>query len=286
MNSQPNNKTTHANVFIPILAICLYILIASSAHAEDAIKLKSFSTDNGIKSLGLSLNYSWVLSSTAAASLRGNISGDNRVSLNDFLDMNVNDEIFSPFGITSLYFNGGLGFESDQTFKNDQIYFGGNLTYAPSTTNKEYNVFDWPFAALRWLFRQEKVNTGIMPSFLAGYELTDPQSGSTVSTHTNGATYPRLHLEASMNTPLIWNPGSPNIYIEMDYRYYKETNPSDATIDAGLDRFEYFAIAMKFPRCEILGNGGPYIGISTGTLPLDSKTDHVLEAGINYALPH
>jgi len=194
----------------------------------------------------------------------------------DTMLKNMTNQFYIDFS-----FIGGL--ESNQSFTEKQYYYGGQLgfdakAWNPDSTLAQYNIFDWPFAAIRWLSGTDETflpRGSTIPTVLIGVDLVDPQSGVVKQVHSDKSTFTRLRSEASFRTPIVEIMKNNLAYFEADYRYYKEFNASGETKKEKLDKFEYFTSAL------ILSNG-IFVSYSTGKLPLDAKKDQVYELGFKF----
>jgi hypothetical protein len=282
---------------LSIITLAAFLFLFSwpeFSAAADLCKFapRAFNNDGGI-SLGLGLELSKALSTydilgktDLSFNLKGNLGADGKTGLNDYLNADLKLKADRLWNDQYLYFAVIGGLESDQTLTTKQYYYGAKLGFSPrlSAGVSRFNIFDWPSAAYRWASREDKTFSpiGAMPTFYCGYDLVDPSSGVVKDLHKSDTAVPRLKLEASYQAPLSF---ANQVFVAFDLRYYKETNPTAAVIAAQMDRFKYFSVALNFSGIIINEYlGGPYIGYKTGTLPLDAKNDHILEAGINFTV--
>jgi hypothetical protein len=194
----------------------------------------------------------------------------------DTMLKNMTSQFYADFSLV-----GGL--ESNQSFTEKQYYYGGQLgfdakAWNPNSILAQYNIFDWPFAAIRWLSGTDdkfSPRGSTIPTVLFGIDLVDPQSGVIKQVHSDKSTFTRFRLEAAFRTPIVEVMKNNLAYFEADYRYYDEFNPSDETKKENLSNYGYFSSAL------ILSNG-IFISYSTGKLPMDVKNDEVYELGFKF----
>ncbi len=175
------------------------------------------------------------------------------------------------------------GLESNQSFTEKQYYCGGQLgleakAWNPSSTLARYNIFDWPFAAIRWLSQSDekfRPRGSTIPTVLIGADLVEPQSGVVKQVHSDDQTFTRFRLEAAFRTPIARIPNSDFAYFEANYRYYQEFTASSEVKQANFDNFQYLGSELILPN-------GLFVGYSTGRLPLDAKSDQVYELGFKF----
>jgi hypothetical protein len=177
-------------------------------------------------------------------------------------------------------FIGGL--ESNQSFSEKQYYYGGQLgfdakAWNPHTALARYNIFDWPFAAIRWLSGNDESFSprgSTIPTLLAGIDLVDPQSGVIKEIQSGKSTFPRFRTEISFRTPLN---KYDKVFFEANYRYYQDINASADIKDSGLSKFEYFVTAITM-------SNGMFVSYSSGRLPFDLQKEQVYELGFKFNL--
>jgi len=182
------------------------------------------------------------------------------------------------------YFDVSLigGLESNQSFSEQEYYYGGQIgfdakAWNPETELARYNIFDWPFAAIRWLSGNDEVFSprgSTIPTLLAGIDLVDPQSGVVKEMHSGKSVFTRFRTEISFRTPLNkYN----KAFFEANYRYYQEINASSDIKNNGLDNFEYFVTAITM-------SNGMFVSYSNGRLPFDIQKEKVYELGFKVGL--
>jgi len=191
----------------------------------------------------------------------------------------LSDQYYWDFSL-----NGGL--ETDQSFDNEQYYYGAHLTFIPKGWNSEqsalakFNLLDYPAALTRLLTGVDKSwmpRGSAFPEFLFGIDYVDPQQNDLRETIAgDDAEYERLRFEVSFRTLVGHYQGS-SAYLEANLRHYQELDPSDNVKSANLDEFTYFTIALTFPDAN-----GLFISYTTGELPFDNESDQVYEIGFKY----
>ena len=182
---------------------------------------------------------------------------------------------------TQRYFDVALtgGLESDQSFQQKNYVYGGRLAldikaWNPQSTLAQWNLFDWPFAALRRLNGTDTTwapNGSTLPTLLAGVAFVDPQQDDEREALGETGTYPRFNFEAAFRTLFMRTPVGP-LYFQSDVRWYHEISAPDAIRQAGLDKYSYVAFAL-------VSDQGPYVSYTKGRLPIDSRKDEVYELG-------
>jgi hypothetical protein len=177
------------------------------------------------------------------------------------------DQFYADF-----YFSGGL--ESNQDFTHKQYTYGANLGIDIKLWRNDFlNVFDWPFAAIRWLSGYDDELTpigGSFPTFLFSLERVNPQNFEARILLGDTADYTRIHGEVVFKTPL-----SSSSYFEASFRFYKELNPSANIKNAELDENVYFTASLT-------SFGGMFISYSTGRLPFNVKDNETYKLGFAY----
>jgi hypothetical protein len=171
------------------------------------------------------------------------------------------------------------GIESDQSFDQTQYVYALSLGLDVKAWNRTsrlaaWNLFDWPFAAIRYLAGTDSVfrpRGSNIPTLRMQLGLVDPGAGSTRETLGAAGSFPRFSLEAAMRN-LILHSQLGDVYVESDLRWFREVGAPPTVAAAGLDEFTYFAAAL-------VSSAGPYASYSTGRLPFDVRNDQVYELG-------
>jgi len=196
------------------------------------------------------------------------------------------EEYYSYLKYTDQYyisFSPELSLESNQNFTNKQFVYSGNLalgvkSWDKNSTLSSLNIFDYPFALIRWLTGTDskfQPYGSTFPSFLAGINFVNPISDfnrQAITGNTDG--YERLNLESSFRTFVAKVEGE-NIFFNANLRYYKELGASNAIKAADLDEFFYFVGALQ-------SSSGFYVSYARGTLPFDVQSDEVYAVGFHY----
>lgn len=185
--------------------------------------------------------------------------------------------------LSTQYFwraSGNLALESNQNFTRRQYAYGLIVSgviraWNPKSAWADFNVFDWPFAGLRYL-------TGVDPRFqpsghalplvLAGLEQVDPQKNpARLAVEPGKSGYGRWRGEVALKTKVA-RVGGHDVWAFGSYRIFRELSPSAAIHRAGLANFEYWAAGLE------LGNG---LGVtySKGKLPFDRRSEQVFDIG-------
>ncbi|HBF38906.1 MAG TPA: hypothetical protein DDW50_16495 [Firmicutes bacterium] len=174
------------------------------------------------------------------------------------------------------------GLESNQSFTEKQFYYGVQLgldlkAWNPQSNLAKYNIFDWPFALIRFLSDNDSTFSprgSAIPAVLFGLDMVDPLTGVVKKLHEDDSFFTRLRAETSFRTPLSLRN---SIFFEASYRYYWEPGASDLVQQNDMDKFGYFAAAITMPT-------GIFASYTTGKLPSDLESDRVYELGFKLNL--
>ena len=169
--------------------------------------------------------------------------------------------------------------EADQQFHDRQWAYGGKLSFAfrdwrAQSTAGWFNVFDYPFAAIRWLVEKEEFQPSgrVFPSVVLGLDLVDGSANDTrISIDPDTDAFPRGRVELAFKTRALRWQDRP-LYFSAAYRYFQEFSASSAIKAANLNRSEYFVMRMDMPYRFNLS-------YATGKLPLDQDNDQVYAIG-------
>ena len=169
--------------------------------------------------------------------------------------------------------------ESDQSFRTKQYVYGLDAgldvkAWNRNTVLASVNVFDWPFAAIRWLsgYDNEFIPRGsTIPTLLLGIKQVAPVSGDPRSLVGDGSNYGRLNVEVSFKTPI----GS-DANFAANFRYFKELGASQGVKAANLDEQVFFTSALTL-------SNGLFASYSTGRLPFDARDDQIYELGFQFS---
>jgi len=178
-----------------------------------------------------------------------------------------------------LALSGSARVESDQSLRRRQYVYAVLLGADVKAWNTEsalarFNVFDWPFAAVRWLADHDaefRPRGSSIPTLQLEVASVAPQGDDGREALGVRGTYPRLRVESSFRTPLAAS-GRTRLSLESNYRLYQELGAPATIRRAELARFSYLAAA-------ITSAAGPYVSYSAGRLPLDRARDRVYELG-------
>lgn len=182
-----------------------------------------------------------------------------------------------------ISFSPELSLESNQNFTNKQFVYSANLalgmkSWDKNSTLSSLNIFDYPFALIRWVTGTDKKFQpygSTFPTLLAGINYVDPTNDpmrQQVAGNLDG--YERMNLESSFRTFVAKVEGE-NIFFNANIRYYKELGASDAVKAADLDEFFYFVGALQ-------SSSGFYVSYARGALPFDAQSDEVYAVGFHY----
>lgn len=169
--------------------------------------------------------------------------------------------------------------EADQQFHDKQWAYGGKLSFAfrdwrAQSTAGWFNVFDYPFAAIRWLVEKEEFQPSgrVFPSVVLGLDLVDgSDNGTRIAIDPDTDAFPRGRAELAFKTRALRWQERP-LYFSAAYRYFQEFSASNAIKAADLDRSEYFVMRMDLPYRFNLS-------YAAGKLPLDQDNDQVYAIG-------
>jgi hypothetical protein len=175
-------------------------------------------------------------------------------------------------------------FESNQKFTTTQVGYGLQAAldikaWNPDAILARYNIFDWPFAAIRYLSNVDESFSpkgSTIPTVLFGIQQIVPQAGDPRKIAGTTSSFTRLRGEIAFKTPL-GSHGQYKAFFESDLRYYQELQPTAAVETAGLDQYIFFTGAITL-------SNGFYVSYSTGKLPFDAKKDQIYEIGFQYKL--
>ena len=170
-------------------------------------------------------------------------------------------------------------YETDQQFDNRQWTYGGKLSVAFRDWRARsdlgwFNVFDYPFAALRSLIGREEFQPSgrTFPSLVAGLDLVDPsQNDARLAVDPDRDTYARVRVEVGFKTPVMQY-GADTLYVTAAFRHFHELGSSTAVRAARLDKSDYFVARLDLPYRFNLS-------YATGKLPLDRRNDQVYAVG-------
>jgi hypothetical protein len=176
--------------------------------------------------------------------------------------------------------------ESDQKFSSKQWVYGVHAVFEMKGWSKDspiakFNIFDYPFAALRALTGYEECDSGgsacfvprgtAWPTALVGLARVSPDSDDPRALAGDTSDFDRLKFEAAFRTPIA-RLGDDRLYVSVNYRYYEELDPSPVVRSLDIDAFEYYTVVLG-------GSDGLYVSYTEGKLPLDVADDRVFELG-------
>lgn len=170
-------------------------------------------------------------------------------------------------------------FETDQGFDDRQLVYAGRLgldlkAWNNNSTLARWNVFDWPFATLRYLIGTDSAflpRGATWPTLQASVGLVDPVENDPRNTVASLEAFPRFKVEAAFRTPIA-SRGDTDVNFEADFRWYRELGAPAGVRAAGLDEFTYVVAALTTTL-------GPFVSFSAGRLPFDAESDRVYQLG-------
>ena len=139
--------------------------------------------------------------------------------------------------------------------------------------NGYLNLFDWPFALIRWMSDYDTELAplgGTFPTFLLSLERVDPGNDPISKMLGDSTSFNRFKSEIAFRTPL-----SSLSFVEVNLRYYRRLNPPTAIKQANMDAQFYFTAALIAPN-------GLFVSYTTGRLPFDDRDDKVYAIGLRY----
>ncbi|HVN83827.1 MAG TPA: hypothetical protein VMW17_03185 [Candidatus Binatia bacterium] len=184
---------------------------------------------------------------------------------------------------------GEAGLESNQSFSDKQYVYGGRVgmvfkAWDDRSAWARWNVFDLPFATLRYLIGTDdhfSPSGKSYPAVLVGGALVDPDGEDPRTAVAGKSSYPRVRGEVSFRTRFIdlgkWEPVKAlgQTYLTANERYYWEVGASQAVKNANLDNFGYFVATLDTTV-------GVFVSYSVGRLPFDAKDDQIYDVGFKF----
>jgi hypothetical protein len=186
---------------------------------------------------------------------------------------------------------GDVSLESNQQFTRKQWTYGVHGVFEAKGWSNDsafakFNLFDYPFAALRALTGYENCPGGgstcfiprgtALPTVLVGFARVTPEDDDPRAQAGDTSDFDRVRFEASFRTPIA-RVGDDRLYVSVNYRHYKELDASAGVKSLGLDDFSFYTIVLG-------GSQGVYVSYSDGRLPLDAASDQVFELGYQFHL--
>lgn len=173
--------------------------------------------------------------------------------------------------------------ESNQDFSKKQFTPGLTIDLGTKAWNSKnnlsfLNVFDYPFAVLRYITGTDKKFTvygSTIPTVQFTFDYVFP-SNDTIRENLTGNLDPfkRIKFETSFRT-FITRVKKENIFFNANYRYYQEINAPKEIIKANLEINSYLVMALQ-------STSGFYVSYANGKLPFDAKNDEIYSLGFNY----
>jgi len=182
---------------------------------------------------------------------------------------------------TQMYWDvAGVGaLESDQSFRTKQYAYGIDVgldvkAWDRNTVLASSNVFDWPFAAIRWLSGYDDAflpRGSTIPTVQLGIKRVEPTSGDPRVLLGDASGYTRFNCEISFKTPI-----NDDAHFVANLRYYQEFGASSGVKAANLDKQLFFTSALTL-------SNGLFASYSTGKLPFDATDDQIYELGFFFS---
>lgn len=182
---------------------------------------------------------------------------------------------------TQYYISAALegGLEADQRFETKQWAYGVNLgfdikAWNPGSLLAQWNIFDWPAAALRYLVGSDnrfRPSGAAIPTLILGIDRVDPTDNDQRALLTDLDAFGRFRAEVAWRSMLVPRDDG-SISVEAGWRFYREIDAPPAVRAADLDSFSHVFVAITAP-------GGMYAAWSHGRFPFDQQKDQVYELG-------
>lgn len=192
--------------------------------------------------------------------------------------------LVTPRLSTQFYWEIGAtaGLESDQRFTREQYTYGvqGAIdlkAWNPGSALARANLFDWPFATLRWLSGSDTEFSPrgyAWPTVLLSLDRVHPTDDDPRSAAGGDDPYPRWKFESAFKTPLLRN-GDSWVNFEADFRHYQEIGAPDQVEEQNLDSYSWFA-------ATIVTAEGLFASYTNGRLPLDARSDDTFGLGFRF----
>ncbi len=181
-------------------------------------------------------------------------------------------------------FSTKFSFESNQDFTKKQFVPGISVDLGAKAWNTKkplsyLNIFDYPFAVLRYITGTDKTFTvygSTIPTAQFTLDYVVPSDDTTRNNLTGNLNpYSRIKFETGFRT-FITRIKKENIFFNANYRYYRELNAPEVIRKANLGNASYFIMALQT-------TSGFYFSYAKGKLPFDSKNDKIYSIGFSYA---
>jgi hypothetical protein len=175
--------------------------------------------------------------------------------------------------------------ESNQDFSKKQFTSGITIDLGAKAWNENnllsyLNIFDYPFAVLRYIFGTDKKFTvygSTIPTAQFTFDYILPSSDLTRNNLVGNLNpYPRIKFETGFRT-FITRIKMESIFFNANYRYYQELKPPEVIKEANLNFNQYFVLALQ-------STSGFYLSYANGKLPFDEINDEIYSIGFNYKL--
>jgi hypothetical protein len=171
------------------------------------------------------------------------------------------------------------GIESNQNFSEYQWTFGiqGGVeveAWNPESAWAQLNLFDYPFAAIRYLSGEDREFTpdGLaIPSILFGYDRVMAQGNDPRALLGVDPDFNRLSGEVSFRA-LLARLRRTRIFFDANYRFYWEIDAPQGVRLADLDYFQYVQVALTSSQ-------GFFFSYGYGQLPFDRQAQSVYQIG-------
>jgi len=173
-------------------------------------------------------------------------------------------------------------FESNQKFTQKNYNYGLQLGIDIKAWNDNdflamANVFDWPFALIRYLTETDEMLTpkgSTIPTVLLSLERVEPVGEDPRIGLGEREKYDRFGAEIAFKT-VVFSRTDLKAYFEAAFRYYRYLKPDDIIKINNLEESRYFVCAFKL-------SNGMFVSYSDGELPFDRRKDKVYSLGYDF----
>jgi|GEM_PF-1403015 len=182
---------------------------------------------------------------------------------------------------TYLHYDLNAGLESNQNFTEKQWSYGAKLAldikgYGNESSIGKWNVFDYPFALIRRLTGYGGGDSfrplgSTFPTFVIGLDQVDPVNNTAREALGEEGKFGRTKAEVYFRTPIGYVNGE-ELFVNYDYRIWREVSPSAAIESSCMDEFLYRTLS-------ITSSNGVFVSYSKGKLPFDLSSGAVYELG-------
>jgi hypothetical protein len=180
-------------------------------------------------------------------------------------------------------FSPKFSLESNQDFSKTQFTPGlaidlGAKAWNNNSTLAKFNIFDYPFALIRYIVGTDKKFTvygSTIPIVQVAFDYVLPSSDSVRNAlEGNLDPFPRIKIESGFRT-FITRIKKENIFFNANFRYYREVSAPTVIENANLAEYTYLVLALQT-------TSGFYVSYANGKLPFDAKGDEIYAIGFNF----